>query len=402
MKNRIFILTVMWFCTAAHAAESIYYYNSEPGDYIGQGEEVILTTDDVDFSAQLIFGNGVQFAMNNFDMGGPTIWWFAVFAPVSGMPLVEGSYEDATRWPFQDPSDPGLSIFGQGRGCNRSSGRFDVLEAVYDPSTGEVISFAVDFEQHCEFGDPALFGSLRFNSDVPISVLLPPKITLENPLNGDGCVEADGPGGATLSLSGSSTSTSPLAYEWSTSTGLSGTGPSFSLDLALDESAQVTLTIEDLTTGERRQASIETCVSDTTPPQITILSPEEGETFIGENLFLEVDISDVVDSDIEEFDMFVGTTRTVALDADGTSRVAVFRKSRGSTVEMQINVEAMDSSGNVGTETVTVYRQHDASAQGNPSGGEGVVPQMRSSGRRVSGGDRRKLVGRVRGGDEEK
>lgn len=360
MRNLICLLTVVWFCTAGHAAQSIFYYNSEPGDYIGQGEEVILTTDDVNFSARLIFGDGVQFAMNNFGTGQPSIWWYAVFAPVSGISLVEGNYENATRWPFQDPSDPGLSIFGQGRGCNRSDGRFDVLEAVYDPSTGEVTSFAVDFEQHCEFGDPALFGSLRFNSDIPISVLLPPQITLGSPLNGDGCVEAAGPDGATLSLSASSTSTSPLAYEWSTTTGLIGTGPSFSFDLGLDESARVTLTIEDLNTGEQRQASIDTCVSDTTPPQITILSPKEGETFVGENLFLEVAISDVVDSDIEEFDMFVGSTRTVALDADGTSRVAVFRKSQGSAVEMEINVEAMDSSGNVGTATVTVYRQHDA------------------------------------------
>jgi hypothetical protein len=45
--------------------------------------------------------------------------------------------------------------------------RFDILEVEYDPS-GDVVSFAADFEQHCEGDDPALFGSIHYNSTLAI------------------------------------------------------------------------------------------------------------------------------------------------------------------------------------------------------------------------------------------
>ena len=43
-----------------------------------------------------------------------------------------------------------------------------VLEAAYD-SSGNVLKFAADLEQHCEGGNPALFGSIRYNSAVTIT-----------------------------------------------------------------------------------------------------------------------------------------------------------------------------------------------------------------------------------------
>jgi hypothetical protein len=52
---------------------------------------------------------------------------------------------------------------GAGGGCNTLTGRFDVLEAVFR-SDGSVVSFAVDFEQHCEGLPAALFGVVRVNS----------------------------------------------------------------------------------------------------------------------------------------------------------------------------------------------------------------------------------------------
>lgn len=62
---------------------------------------------------------------------------------------------------------PGLSAFGEGRGCSFVDGRFSVLEAEYG-ADGEVVRFAADFEQHCERMAPALFGFVRFNSSVPV------------------------------------------------------------------------------------------------------------------------------------------------------------------------------------------------------------------------------------------
>lgn len=77
--------------------------------------------------------------------------------------MTPGVYENATRFPFQGPTNAGLSVSGQGLGCNTLTGRFEVLEVVYGPG-GEVNSFAADFEQHCEGATPALFGSIRFNT----------------------------------------------------------------------------------------------------------------------------------------------------------------------------------------------------------------------------------------------
>jgi hypothetical protein len=86
---------------------------------------------------------------------------------------VPGVYEGAVRFPFQAAGQAGLSVYGDGRGCNTLTGRFEVLEATYGP-TGDVISFAASFEQHCEGMAPALFGTILFNTNAPV----PPHVTL--------------------------------------------------------------------------------------------------------------------------------------------------------------------------------------------------------------------------------
>lgn len=59
-----------------------------------------------------------------------------------------------------------MDVYGNGRGCNRVAGRFLVSHLALAPD-GTVQRLAIDFEQHCEGGPAALFGSVRFNSDVP-------------------------------------------------------------------------------------------------------------------------------------------------------------------------------------------------------------------------------------------
>ena len=350
------MIVASWFLAApAFGQQSILYFKSEPGDWVGQGQELTLTSDDTVFVARRIYRNGVSFWIRN-----PSNWWSASFGPPAGMELVEGSYENATRWPFQEPTVPGLSFSGNGRGCNRLTGRFEVLEAVYDLVTDEVISFAVDFEQHCEGWMPPLYGSIRFNSSIPLPVLIPPRITILDPLNREDCVEATGPDGATVSLAGSSSTPEPVDYLWSTSTGGLGTGTEFSFQLGVDGTAEVTLTIEDLATGEQANASLAVCVSDTTPPQVTILSPIEGETFVGEEAELSVQVSDLVDQTIGQYDLFVGNSTTVPLDvATGASGIKLFRKIKDQLIQVDIKAEAQDFSGNRGSATVTVFREHD-------------------------------------------
>ena len=148
--------------------KTLLYFNSEPGDFIGGGQRFALTPADGTFSTSRT-GGGVHVGFMGSDL------WDLYFVPPSGATLTPGVYEGATRWPFQSPTTPGLSVSGAGRGCNTLTGRFTVLEAVYGPG-GAVLRFAADYEQHCEGGDPALFGFVRINS----SVALRPRLSVSS------------------------------------------------------------------------------------------------------------------------------------------------------------------------------------------------------------------------------
>jgi hypothetical protein len=149
------------FATGAAAQTTALVLDSQPGDYIGGGIDQTITEADGTFTASRNFANGVSLY---FD-GGPD-WWYLDFAGPMDAPIAVGVYEEATRFPFQSPTGPGLSIHGSGRGCNELTGRFEVLEVVYGP-TGDVQRFAATFEQHCEGAAAALLGSIQFNSTLP-------------------------------------------------------------------------------------------------------------------------------------------------------------------------------------------------------------------------------------------
>ncbi|MDQ6946393.1 MAG: thrombospondin type 3 repeat-containing protein, partial [Actinomycetota bacterium] len=132
-------------------------FRSDAGDYIGGGITQTWYPSDGSFTTS--HNTGLVTVSFN---GGPASWDLDFKAP-SGAELTPGPYEGVTRYPFQSPAKPGLSVSGSGRGCNTLTGRFDVLEAVYG-SDGSVQRFAADFEQHCEGGAPALRGSVRYNA----------------------------------------------------------------------------------------------------------------------------------------------------------------------------------------------------------------------------------------------
>jgi hypothetical protein len=101
-------------------------------------------------------------------------WWYFEFAsptynPVTntntGTPLQDGMYENATRYPFNSPTKPGMSIYGNGAGDNTSDGWFDILDVAFDAS-GNLLRLAIDFKQYDEtdtMSGPGIFGSLRYN-----------------------------------------------------------------------------------------------------------------------------------------------------------------------------------------------------------------------------------------------
>lgn len=163
----VIVSSISYVCSAQ---DFIVEMRSDPGDWVGLGSPRTLTP-----ANSRVYGlmrnqeGGIDFYIEPF--GGTDIWMFH-FMAAREVPLVPDNYEEAQRFPFNSFTKPGLSVSGEHRGCNRVSGRFVVREAVYGPQ-GEVLSFAIDFEQHCEAGVPALWGVMRYNSQVPLVVTTP-------------------------------------------------------------------------------------------------------------------------------------------------------------------------------------------------------------------------------------
>lgn len=85
-------------------------------------------------------------------------------APDAVDPLTTRVYEDGQRYPFNDPGHPGLSIFGDGRGCNTLTGSFRIYELQTSTVTGslELERLTATFSQHCGGGEAELRGCVHF------------------------------------------------------------------------------------------------------------------------------------------------------------------------------------------------------------------------------------------------
>jgi len=165
------------FCSGAVLAQTATLsFVSEPGDYIGAGQTLSFSNPDI--SAMSSNDNAyVGISINNADH-----WFYLDLVAPQGQKLVPGVYNNAVRAPFQDASQPGLSFYGDGRGCNTLTGTFTVLEAVYGPF-GYVQTFHATWEQHCEGGTPALFGEVSIHNPPP-----PPALTIDLKFDTQGTV----------------------------------------------------------------------------------------------------------------------------------------------------------------------------------------------------------------------
>ena len=170
----------MWSSTAnAQSEGSFLSFRSQTGDCIGGGQSLTFTPTESQFSSMVNQDNR-EIAVS---VSPPGSFWFLNMAAPAGQQLVPGTYQGATRWPFQEPSTPGLDFSGDGRGCNTSTGQFQVLEAVYAP-LGYVQRFHATFEQHCEGAEAALFGEIQIVNPPP-----PPPLTLKLNVDRKGTVQ---------------------------------------------------------------------------------------------------------------------------------------------------------------------------------------------------------------------
>jgi len=151
-------LLAAWSVSPAALAATAAYIDSPPGDWVGQGQELTFTSPATAISATSVSGN--SFVTVSWGS------WRLQFESAGNAALAPGNFEGATRYPFNSSRSPGLSVSGESRGCNRLEGWFEIHEASF--AGASVLSFAADFVQSCD-GGPALFGAVRFNSDVPLA-----------------------------------------------------------------------------------------------------------------------------------------------------------------------------------------------------------------------------------------
>jgi hypothetical protein len=154
------------------APRTLLTWHSAPGDYIGQGKDVVYSEANSVWTLRPLGGaNGLQITVEGDDDRSASDWHLEFRAPVGGQ-LTPGTYPAAERAPFRTTT-PGLEISGNGRGCNMLTGSFTVHELTRN-TLGEVTVFSAEFEQHCELSwRPPLTGSIRFNSMVGPAAPLP-------------------------------------------------------------------------------------------------------------------------------------------------------------------------------------------------------------------------------------
>ena len=130
---------------------------SDPGDYIGGGRSWSYT-----WANGRIGASGSRQYLGFGVIGADGSDFSADFVPAAGDILAPGRYANATRYPFNG-TGPGLSISGNGRGCNTLTGEFTINSIALRPD-GVLQSASVSFVQHCEGGTAALRGLMEFRA----------------------------------------------------------------------------------------------------------------------------------------------------------------------------------------------------------------------------------------------
>lgn len=139
-------------------------FSGDTGDYISSGQsyaysaaakdrlDVYASTDDNHVNVSVTGANGD--------------WWYLDLAAPAGQALAPGDYTGATRYPFNSAPAPGLSVDGNGRGCNTLTGSFSISDVTFGPN-GYVEKLDATYEQHCEGGTAALRGEVHIANPAP-------------------------------------------------------------------------------------------------------------------------------------------------------------------------------------------------------------------------------------------
>ncbi len=187
-KNMLFalLLGITTMSVQVFAISNVHFQirtESQGGDYIGQGQVWDFSSEN---NSKIVVRNAsqnsVSFQVENFNISNMSF----EFSAEDGKKLSDkGLFFPAKRNAFRG-SYNGISISGDGRGCNEILGGFYVHE--YSAVNGVLQKAAIDFVQSCDNSTGKLYGSLRYNSSVPNYCVNGDCSRVERLLNGDASV----------------------------------------------------------------------------------------------------------------------------------------------------------------------------------------------------------------------
>ncbi|NBE56972.1 hypothetical protein GUY60_37275, partial [Streptomyces sp. YC537] len=133
-------------------------FSGDTGDWVTGGNSYAYSTAAQDRLG--VYGstdNGlVRVSVNAADGA----WWTLDLAAPSGTPLAPGTYTGATASGSNGPTEPGLSLSGNGKGCSTLTGSFTVQDVEFGPQ-GYVQKLDATYEQHCSGAEAALRGEVH-------------------------------------------------------------------------------------------------------------------------------------------------------------------------------------------------------------------------------------------------
>lgn len=130
-------------------------FDSDPGDWVGQGNTYSYTAETSTITVQ---ANGVKFGAF---VAGEEGWIGHMAVPQSLGRLQPGTYTQLTRTDFSDPAAGGIEWSSDSRGCNGVTGWFTIDTARYEYDQLAALDF--HFEQSCD-GGPPLRGRIHWRA----------------------------------------------------------------------------------------------------------------------------------------------------------------------------------------------------------------------------------------------
>ena len=151
------------------ASGNYVYLESEPGDFVGDGQNYLYTRADALMGVNTVsLANDEGHATVAVVRGGD--WWHGDFQAMAGQhELRVGYYGNLLRYPFHDPRYGGMD-WVTSRGCDAVAGWFAVDSIAYANET--ITALDLRFSQHCEGALPALRGAIHWRA--PATSASPP------------------------------------------------------------------------------------------------------------------------------------------------------------------------------------------------------------------------------------